>query len=94
MVKTFDFIFAAHRDESFMKQLKEAVSSDVDVEICTDIMRLHFDSKNKVVIVRPFSETSAFHCKVVPAEITYHALLKMLANEWEGIDYHNGIEWL
>ncbi len=94
MVMTFDFIFDAQHDESLMNQIKEAVSKDVDAEICSDIVRLHFDSVKQVVIVRPYSETSAFHCKIVPAEITYHALLKMLANDWDGIDYHNGIEWL
>lgn len=91
---TFDFVFAAQRDESLMKQVKEAVSSDVDVEICSDIVRLYFDSEKKTVSVRPYSETSAFPYKIIPAQITYHALLKMLANDWEEIGYHNGIEWL
>ena len=94
MVMTFDFIFMAQRDEDYMKQIKAAISSDVDVEICSDIVRLYFDQEKKVVKVSPYSETSPFHYKIVPAQITYYALSKMLANDWDGIDYHNGIEWL
>jgi len=94
MLRTFDFIFAAQHDENLMKRIKEAVASDVDVEICSDIVRLYFDSRKQAVIVKPYSQTSAFHWKIAPAQITYYALLKMLANDWESLDYHNGIEWL
>lgn len=83
MIMTFDFIFQAQHNEILMKQLREAVWSDSDREICTDIHRIHFDVHRRVVVVRPYSKTSAFSHKVVPREITYDAFIKMLDMDWE-----------
>lgn len=85
MLMTFDFIFMAQRDKILMKQLREAIQSDSDVEICTDIHRIHFDAHRKTVAVRPFSETSAFRCKIAPKEIKYKAFVKMLDMDWDDL---------
>lgn len=93
MLKTFDFVFDAMRSEKLMKQLKSAIAGDVETEICTDIARLYFDSRRKIVSIRPLSTTSKFHWKVAPAEMTYDALLKMLSDDWENIQ-HNDIHYV
>ncbi len=85
MMMTFDFIFAAQRDIILMKQLREAIQSGSDVEICTDIHRIHFDPHRKAVEIRPCSETSAFHHKIVPKEVKYEAFVKMLDLDWENL---------
>lgn len=86
MIMTFDFIFSAQKNNNFMDKLKEAVQSDSDVEICTDLHRVCFDARRKVVIVRPRSETSPFRYKIVPTEIKYQAFLKMLDSDWEHLE--------
>lgn len=83
---TFDFIFAAQKNKNFMDKLKEAAQSDSDVEICTDLHRIHFDPHRKVVTVKPCSETSPFHHKIVPTEIKYQAFVKMLDLDWEHLE--------
>ena len=85
MIKTFDFVFDALRSERLMKQLKNALECDANLEICTDIERLYFDSRHKTVTIKPYSATSAFHWKVAPAEITYDTLSNMLSDNWENI---------
>ncbi len=70
MIMTFDFIFAAQHDKILMKQLREAIQSGSDVEICTDIHRIHFDPHRKAVAIRPYSETSAFRHKIAPKEVS------------------------
>lgn len=69
MLMAYDIIFAARCDKILMKQLREAIQSGSDVEICTDIHRIHFDPHRKAVAIRPCSETSAFHHKIVPKEV-------------------------
>lgn len=86
MIMTYDFIFAALKNKNRMDKLREAVQSESDVEICTDIHRVHFDPHRKVVTVRPYSETSPFHYKVVPTEIKYQGFIKMLDSDWEHLE--------
>ncbi len=69
MLMAYDIIFAAQCDKILMKQLREAIQSGSDVEICTDIHRIHFDPHRKAVAIRPCSETSAFYHKIVPKEV-------------------------
>ena len=89
---TFDFIFHAQHNEILIKQLREAVRSDSDIEICTDIHRIHFDAHRKVVAIRPYSRTSAFRHKVVPKEVKYEAFVKMLDLDWEHLELDDIID--
>ena len=86
MLMTFDFIILAMRDENLMKEIQNALSSNSDYQICTNIHRLHFNSKKQTVFVEALSETSAFHHKIVPKEIPYSALQKMLAGDWDSVE--------
>lgn len=85
LIMTYDFILLARRDAALMRQLREAVTCDTNNEICTDIHRLYFNRNKKSVIIKPYSETSDFHWRVVPKEVTYQAFLKMLADDWDNI---------
>ena len=85
MIMTYDFALIAHRDSELMKAINDAMVSQNDQEVCTDIHRLSFVSSEKVVIVKPLSENSPFHYKVVPKVITYTAVIKMLNNNWADI---------
>ena len=89
LLMTFDFVFEAYRSECLMSELKSAVENDSDTEVCTEIERLRFDSKQKTVTIEPYSATSPFQCKIVPTEITYDVLCKMLAGTWEGICFED-----
>ena len=60
MIKTFDFVFDALRSERLMKQLKNALECDADLEICTDIERLYFDSRHKTVTIKPILQPVRF----------------------------------
>lgn len=86
MIKTYDFLLIAKRDKNFRAKVDEAISSNVDCEICTDIHRLAFSSKSQTVVVTAKSTTSPFKEKIVPKKITYQALIKMLDGDWNSID--------
>ena len=86
MLMTFDFVLTAKYNTNFMKQLKEALSCNLDREICADIHRLNFYTESQTIIITPKSKTSTFHDKIVPKKITYQALEKMINEEWDNID--------
>ena len=85
MIMTYDFILTAKYNKEFRVQLDNAILSDLNSEICTDIHRLTFLPKSQVVIVTAKSDTSAFRNKIVPKKITYQALTKMLDGNWNNI---------
>ena len=85
MIMTYDFILKAQHDKDFMNEIRNAISSGLDNEIFTDIHRLRFYGEKKVVIVGPYSEHSDFNWKIIPKEITYSAILKMLEGNWDSI---------
>ena len=92
MVMTFDFINYARKDSTFMKKLKDCLVSNDDAEMCTDICRLLFDGKRRVVRIEAISDTSPFHNKIIPALISYEALNAVLHGDWDALE--NGFEWL
>ena len=57
-----------------------------DEELCTDIHRLNFHGKDKMVEVEALSHTSPFHWKITPKRIKYSAFIKMLDGYWDGIE--------
>lgn len=85
LIMTYDFILKAQHDKEFMQEIHNAISSGLDSEICTDIHRLRFYGEKKVVIVEPYSENSDFNWKIIPKEITYQAILKMLDGDRDSI---------
>ena len=85
MIMTYDFALIAQRNSKLMKAINDAMASQNDQEVCTDMHRLSFVSSKKVVIVEPLSENSPFHYKVVPKAISYTAVIKMLNNNWADI---------
>ena len=85
MIMTYDFILTAKYNKEFRVQLDNAILSDLNSEICTDIHRLTFLPKSQVVIVTAKSDTSAFRNEIIPKKITYQALMKMLDGNWNEI---------
>ena len=85
MIKTYDFALIAQRDAKLMKAINDAMDSQNNEVVYTDIHRLSFFPSKKTVIVSALSENSPFHHKVVPKEISYTAVIKMLNNNWEDI---------
>lgn len=86
MIKTYDFLLVAKRDKNFRCQIDEAVLSDLESEICTDIHRLIFSPESQTVTIMPKSNVSPSKEKVVPKKITYKALIKMLHGKWDSIE--------
>ncbi len=83
MLMTFDFIALAQHNTQFMVRLKDAVSNHSDDAVTMKPYKLSFDAHKQIITVCPYSETSEFSAKIVPKEITYQALVKMLNNDWE-----------
>lgn len=82
---TYDFIIMARRDKAFFTQLQDAMASASDCEVLTDIHKLRFQPGKQVVTVGPHSETRTFCHKVIPTEIAYQTLQKMIDGDWDSI---------
>ena len=85
MIKTFDFALIAQRDTKLMKAINDAIASQRNEVVCTDIHKLSFFPSKQTVIVEALSNNSPFHYKVVPKEIKYSAVIKMVNGNWEDI---------
>ncbi len=85
MVWTFDFILTAWRDKTFREQLENALASQSDLVLYTEIHQLSFHAAEQVVLVT-LNPDSPFLCKVVPAKITYRGVKKMLQDDWESLE--------
>jgi hypothetical protein len=85
MTLTFDFIRKARKDVSFRNKIEDALRSGKDCQLCTDILRMSFNSQKRTMIVRRLSENSPFHWKVFPVEITYDAVHCMINDDFDNI---------
>ncbi len=85
MLMTFDFIFMAQKDNSLSKKIETALLSPVDEVIYTDIHKLSFCALKQSLFVDARSEDSPFRYKIMPKEIKYSAVRKMLNNNWDDI---------
>lgn len=85
MIMTFDFALIAQRDAKLMKAINDAIASQRNEVVCTDIHKLSFFPSKQTVIVETLSNNSTFHYKVVPKEIKYSAVIKMVNGNWEDI---------
>ena len=85
MIMTFEFALMAQRDAKLMQAIYDAMASQTDKVVCTDVHKLSFFPSKQTVIVNAFSINSPFQHKIVPKEINYSAVIKMLNNNWEDI---------
>lgn len=85
MIMTYDFVLMARRDPYLKEEILSAMKSDSTVDVLTDIHRLHFQPDRQTVIVRALSDTSDFHWKISPKEITYRAVSLMLDGKWDAL---------
>ncbi len=85
MIMTFDFALIAQRDAKLMNAINDAIVSQRNEVVCTEIHKLSFFPSKQTVIVEALSQNSPFRYKVVPKEIKYSAVTKMLNGNWEDI---------
>ena len=83
MLQTFDFIRCAWKNDELMLKLMDSMKKDVDSEVHTECHRIRFRADIRKVEIFPLSETSPFHWKVIPKQMTYSALLQMLHKDLE-----------
>ena len=53
--------------------------------VCTDIHKLSFFPSKQAVIVEALSQNSPFHYKIIPKEIKYSAISKMINGNWDDV---------
>lgn len=85
MIMTYDFLLLAKGNKNFRDHLNQAILSESDCEIYTDIHKLTFSPKSQTIMITAKSDTSPFRHKIAPKQITYSALMKMLDDNWESI---------
>lgn len=68
-----------------MQAIYDAMASQTEIVVCTDVHKLTFFPSKQTVIVNSFSKNSPFQYKIVPKEIKYSAVIKILNNNWEDI---------
>ena len=93
MEKTYDWIIRSWNDKTLEQKIRSVISDNKNIELTIDqIFRLNFDYQNQSVTVRPFSDTSYFHCKIIPKRITYSAVLKLLDKNFDDISEDDIVE--
>lgn len=93
MEMTYDWIIRAWHDDKLANQIKNILSDKKNIEITIDDMfSLVFDADSQTVIVRPFSDTSDFHWKIIPKQIKYRAVLDLLNKNFDNIQDSDIIE--
>ena len=85
MIMTFEFALIAQRDAKLMQAINNAIASQKEEIVCTEIHRLSFFPSKQTVIIDALSNNSPFHHKIAPKKVKYSALIKMLNNDWENI---------
>lgn len=95
MLRTYDFIIMARRDEMQFGKIENALLNSVDEVIYTDMHKLSFMASKELLLVEAQSEDSPFHHKIVPKMIKYSAVRKMLNGSWEDISEGEilDVEW-
>lgn len=95
MLRTYDFIIMARRDEVLLGKIENALLNSVDEVIYTNMHKLSFMASKELLLVEARSEDSSFHHKIVPKMIKYSAVRKMLNGSWEDISEGEilDVEW-
>ena len=83
MIRTYDFALMARKNSKLMKEIKCALISSENDIIYTDIHKLSFYSHKKILRVEPIADNNSLYHKIIPKDIKYSAVLKMLANDWD-----------
>ncbi len=85
MIKTFDFIIYAQKDEKLKQNILEAMDNIMETEICTDIHKIMFKPKLKKVVIAPLSNNSSYRSKIPPTEVSFKAIICMLSGNWDDV---------
>ena len=85
MIRTFDFLFLARRDQTFFKQIMECIDGGEQTSLATETHRLVFEPKPQTVLIEPLSASAPYAGKIIPARISYCALMHMLKEEWDSL---------
>lgn len=86
MDMTFDWLIPARNSPEFRRQIENGMICGQDIELTyNDMYRIIFKQSIKSVIVKPYSETSDFHCKIIPTRISYSAIRKILDDKFDSI---------
>ena len=75
----------AQRDSKLMEAIHNALASQENTVVCTDMHRISFLGFKQTAIVEALSDNSPFSYKIVPKAIKFSAVIKMLNGEWEDI---------
>lgn len=86
MMRTYDFLLQAQRDSEFMSQIQAAISSASSSTLYTKTHKLEFSAQTQCVIITSNTEQELIKNKIIPVEMKYQALLKMLARDWDAIN--------
>lgn len=87
MIMTYDWMIYAQNHLKFKTEVENIIASGKDTEItCRGIYRLIFHGSEKLVVVKPYSDTSDFCHKIIPMKIAYRAVLQMMNGDWTNIN--------
>jgi len=91
MEKSYDWlVLDAKRDPSFKEKILATIDSGNIAEITyNNIYRLNFHPQTRIVTVRPYSETSPFHYKIMPKCFRYEAVVEFLNGNWSALNNEN-----
>lgn len=82
---TYDFALLAQKDAKLMKAINDAMMSKKNEVVCTELHKLSFFPSKQIVIVEALSENSPFHYKILPKEIKYSVVAKLINGKWEDL---------
>ncbi len=82
MIMTYDFLRLAKGNKNFRDHLNQAILSESDCEIYTDIHKLTFSPKSQTIMITAKSDTSPFSHKIAPKKLPYSALMKLRVDNW------------
>ena len=83
MIMTFDFAMLAWKDNELMTKLQNGLVQENENEVLTKYHRIIFYPGVQKIDIFPISESSPFHWKITPKQITYSAFWKMLNKDFE-----------
>ena len=87
---TFDWIIWANRDSGFKEQIEDLITNSQTIEITyRQMYRLRFDGSSQSLLVTPFSNTSDFNRKIIPTQISYDAVKRLLKGDWDSLTHED-----
>lgn len=92
MIRTFDFVFSAHRDPQLMEKLLLAMENEDENVVYTDGYHLVFDSGSKYVLIDATDKNCLRASGIIPQKLSYRALKNMLTDIWDDFEEADIIE--